>query len=119
MDQHAPHGLRSHYEKYAQQVRRKPRPRSISDGHDRTIDKRIDLVGIMPGDINIIASLLHGNTQAAKSVRDDPQLIISCILDGDLRSGHSGHTDKATHLDHIGEDGMLRAGKRPYTFYRQ
>ena len=73
----------------------------------------------MPGDINIIASLLHGNTQAAKSVRDDPQLIISCILDGDLRSGHSGHTDKATHLDHIGEDGMLRAGKRPYTFYRQ
>ena len=76
MNQYTTFCLGSHYQHDAQQVRSQSRPGSIGNGHDGTVDKRLDLIAILCRNKNIISSLFEFNTQTAETFGNNTQIFV-------------------------------------------
>ena len=101
--QHRAACLRRHYQDDRQQVRRQSGPWRIGDREDRPIDKRLYLIMLLRGDVDVIALLHHSDTQSAEGFGDDAQIAVGHILDGQFATRKRRHTDERPHLNHIGQ----------------
>ena len=99
--QHRAACLRRHYQDHRQQVWRQSWPWCIGDREDRPVDKRLYLIMLLRGDIDVIALLHHGDTQSAEGFGDDAQVAVGHILDGQFATRKRRHTDERPHLNHI------------------
>ena len=71
VNQHRTFGLCGHHEQHTQQIRGQSRPRRIAQGHERTVQERINLIMVMPRDEQIISMTKHLHAQTAESIRND------------------------------------------------
>ena len=70
---------------------------------------------ILLRDEDVVTTLLELYAQTSKLRGDDTQILVRHVLDRKLGLRHSGHTDEAAHLDHIGQKRMLRAAQLLHT----
>ena len=119
MNEHAAFCLSGNYEHYTQQVRRQSRPGSIGNSHDRTIYERLYLICFLCRNIDIVSPLFQFDAQTAETFRDDAQVFIRNILDGELTLRHGCHTDKTADFDHIGKYRMFGTVQFVHSFNGQ
>ena len=112
VDEHSTLSLRCHNQEDRQQIGREAWPWSIGNGHNRAIDEALDAIVLLRRNKYIVTTLLEADTHACKLLGNDAEVVVRHILDGELRACHSCHTDEATHLNHIGKHGVLRATQR-------
>ena len=74
---------------------------------------------VLFGNIQVIATLLHLDSQPTESVRDDTQILERNILDSNFTTGHSSHTNKTTHFNHIRKHCMSTTAQTFHTFNGQ
>ena len=104
VDEHAALALGGHHQHHGQEVRRKAGPGGIGQGHDGTVQERVNLIAVLLRDKDVIPLLLQLDAQAPESVRNDAQVIIGGVFDGKAALADGGHADEGAHLNHVGED---------------
>jgi len=119
VDEYAANCLGSRHQHYTHEVGREAWPGSIVNGHDRAIEKSLNLVHFLSGDMNIVSSVFQGNTHTFKDTRNDAQLINAGIFDGEGRLGHGCETDKAANFYHVGQQAMPGTTQYAYAFDMQ
>ena len=62
--------------------------------------------------INIVASSLDCNPQAAELSRNDSKLVVGYILDCYLAACHGCETNETANFNHVGQDGVLCSAQR-------
>ena len=67
---------------------------------------------VLLGDVDVVAPLFETDAHAGELRGDDAQVLERHILDRQLRTVHGGHADEAAHLDHVGQQPVLRAAQR-------
>ena len=63
-------------------------------------------------DIDVVVTLLETDAHAGELRRDDAQVLERYVADRQFRLVHGGHADEAAHLDHVGQQRVLRAAER-------
>ena len=106
VDQHRTAALGGGDEHHAQEVGGESGPGRVGHMEYRTVEIALDLVALLLGDIDIVATALQPYAEALESVGDDAELVVGGVFDGDRTAGYSGHAYEAAHLDHVGQDAV-------------
>ncbi len=70
VNEHRAFGLRSHYQKDAEQIGREPRPGMIRDGQDAAVEVGGNLIMLLGRNINVVAPKLQLNPQLPEGIRN-------------------------------------------------
>ena len=116
VNQHGALRLGGDHEHHADQVGGQAGPGGVGDRHNGAVQIGVDAILLLGRDKDVVAPLLKMDAQPAETLRDDAQMIVGDILDGERAAGHRGHCDEGADFDHIGQDRVLRAVKFLYPF---
>ena len=94
MEQDGAARLGGYHDEHAEQVGRQSGPGGISQCHDGAIDKRVDYIVLLAGDIQVVTIHLHTDTQSAKGFRNDAQVLDGDVFDADAVATHGSHSDE-------------------------
>ena len=67
---------------------------------------------VLLGYVDVVVALFELDAQAFELRRDDAQIVVRYVLDGQFRTVHGRHADEAAHFDHVGQQRMLRAAQQ-------
>ena len=112
VNEHASLALGGHHQHHGQQVRREARPGGVGKGHDGAVQERVYLVALLRGNVNIVSLLLQLDAQAAERVRNNAQVIVRHVFDGEAALADGGHADKRAHLNHVRQNFVQGAVQR-------
>ena len=104
--------LRGHHDEHRQEVGRQSGPRCIGQRHDGAVDKRVDDIMCLTGHEQVVALHLHLHAQSAEGIGNDAQVLQRHVLDANAASTHGRHTDERAHLNHVGQQAVLRPTER-------
>ncbi len=114
VDEDAAFALGGYDQHHGQKVRGEAGPGGIGKGHDGTVQEGLNLVAFLLRDKDIVPSLLQVYAKAAEGVRDDAEVVVRYVLDGDAAAADGGHADEGAHLDHVRQDLVLGAAQTLY-----
>ena len=107
MEQDRPLGLRSHHNQHTQQIGSQTGPGCISQRHERTVDKRLDFIMVLPRDIKVVTLGFNPYAQSLEHIGNHAQIAQGDILDTQAVAHHGCHSYKAADFNHIGQDAMF------------
>src|SRR5688572_18678016 len=119
MNEHGSFCLRCNNENDTDQVRREARPWCIRYSQDRAVNKSIQFISFLGGNVNIITPEFHFYSKPFKGIWNNAQHIDAAVLDGDLGLCHRCQSDKASDLNHIGKKCMVGTTKLVNSLDRQ
>ena len=94
MEQYGAARLGGYHDEHAEQVGCQSGPRCIGQRHDGTVDKRVDYIMLLSGNIQVLTIHLHADTQSAEGLRNDAQVLDGDVLDADAVATHGSHSDE-------------------------
>jgi hypothetical protein len=66
--------------------------------------------------LDVVALAFDGDTHSAEYIGYNAEVLIRYVLDGDIATRHSCHTDERTDFNHVGQHGVLCSMQLFHTF---
>ena len=109
--EHTSLGFCGHYKHNAQKVRREPWPRCVCNGHNGTVNIRLNFEALLAWYVYVISVHFKLYAKFAETIRNQPQILYGYIIYCQVRASHCCHAYKTANLNHVWQNGVATAFK--------